>query len=506
MSPAGALLDDPEPLVRLAALLRIADLARADGDTFALADRLATGAFDRDRGLMDAATAAAARHDARILDDLARHKFVRPPSADTLTIVSRLAEHHARGGPVDTIGVMMSAVAEADPLVGRAIVAGFAKGWPRDKAPRLDADAEKAIAALLPRLSTDARGQMLGLASRWGVKGLDGYVAQLARDFLAAASDETKPEAARIDSARQLIDLRKADPRAAREVIALVTPKTPPELASGLMAAVARSDSADVGSAIVEAMGPMTPAASKASALVLLGKSEWTGALLDGIEAGRVPMSLLSLSQTQALAAHPDRSIAERAKALLAKGGGLPDPDREKVIQALAPIVLKGGDASRGKELYKRECAKCHTHSGEGGKVGPDLTGMAAHPKGELLVHILDPSRSVEGNFLQYTVSTTDGRIVNGLLASETKTSIDLLDAEGKKTDDPPRRDRRAGLLEEVAHARGIREVDPAAGARRPLAVPRTEGEVSAARPPQGRDGDDHQGDGVRFRRRTSHA
>ena len=58
---------------------------------------------------------------------------------------------------------------------------------------------------------------------------------------------------------------------------------------------------------------------------------------------------------------------------------------------------------------------------------------MAAHPKSELLVHILDPSRSVEGNFLQYTVSTTDGRVLNGLLAGETKTSVDLLDAEGKK-------------------------------------------------------------------------
>ena len=108
-------------------------------------------------------------------------------------------------------------------------------------------------------------------------------------------------------------------------------------------------------------------------------------------------MSLLTLSQSQALAAHPDRSIADRAKALLAKGGGLPDPDREKVIQALAPVVLKGGDASRGKEVFKKECAKCHTHSGEGGKVGPDLTGMAAHPKSELLVHILDPSRSSRG-------------------------------------------------------------------------------------------------------------
>ena len=66
-------------------------------------------------------------------------------------------------------------------------------------------------------------------------------------------------------------------------------------------------------------------------------------------------------------------------------------------------------------------------------KIGPDLTGMAVHPKRELLVHILDPSRSVEGNFRQYTVVTSDGRVLNGLLAAETKTTVELVDAEGKR-------------------------------------------------------------------------
>jgi putative heme-binding domain-containing protein len=110
----------------------------------------------------------------------------------------------------------------------------------------------------------------------------------------------------------------------------------------------------------------------------------------------------------------------------------LPDADRQKVIDELSPLVLKGGDVAKGKLVFEQQCAKCHTHSGAGGKVGPDLTGMAAHPRSELLIHILDPSRSVEGNFIQYAVVTTDGRIMNGLLASETKTSIELLDAEGK--------------------------------------------------------------------------
>ena len=86
MTPAGALLDDPEPLVRLAALLRIADLARSDGDALVLADQIASGGFDRDRGLMDAATSAAARHDVKILDYLARAQ-IRPSA------VVRHADH-----------------------------------------------------------------------------------------------------------------------------------------------------------------------------------------------------------------------------------------------------------------------------------------------------------------------------------------------------------------------------------------------------------------------------
>ena len=37
---------------------------------------------------------------------------------------------------------------------------------------------------------------------------------------------------------------------------------------------------------------------------------------------------------------------------------------------------------------------------------------MAVHPKEELLVHVLDPSRSVEGNFRVYTAKLLDGRVV----------------------------------------------------------------------------------------------
>ena len=46
---------------------------------------------------------------------------------------------------------------------------------------------------------------------------------------------------------------------------------------------------------------------------------------------------------------------------------------------------------------------------------------------------ILDPSRSVEGNYRQYRVETADGRTLLGLLASETRTTIELIDAQAKR-------------------------------------------------------------------------
>ncbi len=143
--------------------------------------------------------------------------------------------------------------------------------------------------------------------------------------------------------------------------------------------------------------------------------------------------SELPLDQKQALASHPDKEIASRAKALLAKGGGLPNADRQKVVEEFLPAIKKSGNVELGKAVFKKHCALCHTHSGDGAKIGPDLTGVAVHTKEHLLIDILDPSRSVEGNFRVYNVTTQKGLVLNGLLASETKTTIELIDTQAKK-------------------------------------------------------------------------
>ena len=230
----------------------------------------------------------------------------------------------------------------------------------------------------------------------------------------------------------------------------------PDDLSVGFLQAVSLSEAKEVGPALV-GLAPTLPSVPRAAAVkTLLARAAWVEALLAAAEAGQFDLGSLALDQKQRLAAHADDKIAERAKKLLASGGGLPDANRQQVIAELSPKVLTGGDPQRGQQVFVAQCGKCHVHSGAGGKVGPDLTGMAVHPREELLVQILDPSRSVEGNFLQYTAVIDDGRSLVGLLASRTKTSIELVDAEGKRHALPARERRPTRGQPQIADARGI--------------------------------------------------
>src|SRR5262249_42887226 len=59
--------------------------------------------------------------------------------------------------------------------------------------------------------------------------------------------------------------------------------------------------------------------------------------------------------------------------------------------------------------------------------------GFSVHPKSKILQKMLDPNSSVEGNYRQYTITTKAGRVYNGLLASETKTAVEIVDTEAKR-------------------------------------------------------------------------
>jgi putative membrane-bound dehydrogenase-like protein len=424
-------LNDSEIQVRLQAILALArqkpDGRATDGIVAALGDS-ATGS---DAILLDALTAAAAAQGQPFLSAIAastKSALAVPAIADRIAVV---AEHVARGENAEA-RPLVAALMQAQPEVASAILRGLVRGWPRERKVALDEALEQSLSKLFDKLSPGAKAHVATLATRWGSQQLAQQVAKMAAAFLKTASNADQSDSDRLAAASQFVELQKTDATAAK-VLDLITPRSAPELARGLVAAIGKSESPAVGNALSDRLPKLTPAVRQAALPVLLSRHDWTNSLLNAIQDGKLQLADLSLDQKQALASHPDRQIANRARRLLEAGGSLPNPDRQMVLDELLPIVKQKGDPAAGKLLFKNQCAKCHTHSGEGTKIGPDLTGMAVHPKQDLLVHLIDPSRSVEGNYRVFTVLTAEGQTINGLLASETKTAIELIDTEAKR-------------------------------------------------------------------------
>lgn len=431
-------LGDPEPQVRLAAILQGSAPELSTPAVQQLLWQLAADpAIMSDRWLADAVTSAAAGNPVTFLSVPSLLSFSPPQlpaDAPVWTVVRRAAECIARSQPsASQLAGVIEALSAAEGPFASSILDGLAAGWQRGHSVELSADSERTLLELLDRAHGADKAKVIRLGSLLGAKGMEGQSGAISAALLATIANANEPVPVRRDAAVQLISFRPQDAAVVSGIVQQITPQTQPVLSKGLIEALADSSAENVGTELVARAASLTPTLKEEVIRVLLKRPQTTLALLDGVEQGAIGLTDLKLDQKTSLSNHPDRNVRERARKVLSAGGGLPDPDRQKVLESLLSIADETGDVAAGKEVFKKNCAKCHKHSGEGENIGPDLTGMAVHPKSELMVHILDPSRSVEGNFRSYTVVMNDGLIFNGMLAGESQTSIELVDTEAKK-------------------------------------------------------------------------
>jgi putative membrane-bound dehydrogenase-like protein len=101
---------------------------------------------------------------------------------------------------------------------------------------------------------------------------------------------------------------------------------------------------------------------------------------------------------------------------------------RERLEQLLT--TLKGGDIRRGQAVFnssKASCAACHAIGYLGGSVGPDLTHIGKiRTDRDLLESIVFPSASFVRSYEPVVVTTTDGKLINGLIRKDVPDEIVL--------------------------------------------------------------------------------
>ena len=81
---------------------------------------------------------------------------------------------------------------------------------------------------------------------------------------------------------------------------------------------------------------------------------------------------------------------------------------------------------SKGRALFERTCASCHTLYGSGGRIGPDLTGSNRANLDYILTEIINPSEVMQESYQLVTVTTRDGRTLSGNVAAEDDRQLTL--------------------------------------------------------------------------------
>jgi putative heme-binding domain-containing protein len=124
-----------------------------------------------------------------------------------------------------------------------------------------------------------------------------------------------------------------------------------------------------------------------------------------------------------------DPQIREMARALLDER----PTEREAVVRGYQAALQMEGDTARGQEVFKKTCAKCHKLNGTGVEVGPDLGTVRNRPASVILSDILMPSKSIAQKYEAYVVERSSGGMTEGVLGTQTPTSITLRQEEGKE-------------------------------------------------------------------------
>jgi putative membrane-bound dehydrogenase-like protein len=307
--------------------------------------------------------------------------------------------------PVDKLVALAGRTANA--LQTRAILSGMAealRGWRKAPAPPSWKSAQANLAS-----STDRDVQRL--VRELGVVFGDG---RALADLLRIAATGGSDPAARRDALRVLVearapklesllckmlDERDLGPDAARSLAAFDDPQLPRLLLAKF--ATLKEPTRD---AVI-----VTLCARPASARLLLAA---VGA--GAIDRGRIPAF-----QIRQLAGFADADIHREVTRLWPELKTMTAAKRQRIEQLrrqLAPTTLASANRVQGRRRFTQTCATCHTLFGQGGKIGPDLTGSQRANLDYLLDNIVDPSAVVAPAYRMSTIALNDGRVLSGIV------------------------------------------------------------------------------------------
>ncbi len=211
------------------------------------------------------------------------------------------------------------------------------------------------------------------------------------------------------------------------------------EFRGRVLAAIGPLDDARIAQVVLTSYPDMEPVLKPKAIELLTQRPAWSRALIAAVEAKAIPTSALNVNQLRRLQASRDRDIADKIKAIWGSIRQGRNEQRELVVGQMRNFLHKtSGDPNAGQAVFQKLCAQCHKIYGEGQDVGPDITLNGRNDFDQLISNVFDPSLVIGQGYQATTVATTDGRVLTGLLAEDSKERV-ILKIQGGKVETIPR-------------------------------------------------------------------
>lgn len=193
--------------------------------------------------------------------------------------------------------------------------------------------------------------------------------------------------------------------------------------------ALANFSDETVAAALLDQWPHSTPQVRRTLLDVLLARRDFAAAIVDAIEGESLSPADFDNVNTERLKRICTPAQLARVEKLLSRRI---DANRAQVVNDHQSVLTLTGDPDQGAKLFVQNCRTCHAIQGQGNRIGPDLASVARRPPADILTEILDPSRNVAPDGMNYVVGVKDGRVLAGLLAGENSESITLRRADGE--------------------------------------------------------------------------
>lgn len=188
-------------------------------------------------------------------------------------------------------------------------------------------------------------------------------------------------------------------------------------------------DDAEIADALIKSYNRFRSPQRPKIIATLTSRPTFAHRLIAAIEKGRIPRDHLTAYQVRQLNAFGDDDLTAKIKSAW---GEINESSAERTAkvehlkETLTQDVLSKADLSHGRQLFTKSCGKCHQLFGDGGNIGPILTGANRTNMHYLAENIVDPSAVVSKDFRMSVVVLDDGRVLSGLITESTDRTVKL--------------------------------------------------------------------------------